>query len=204
MSCNKCQSNSQVLPEGTVEAYDELISCIDSYHQVIASTNWDALVELKKAVTKKDYIKARSLLSNISEILNTTLSTTIIKAEVISTATANCLALPMPKGSIEFNSYVKRTYKAPTECKCATCKYCVTSELQEGVLLITKYACNYENKLTEAKQSGSYNKYEIFDQLSVDADGVCGCYEFGDQTDYDEIGDSLPESSAPGVADTSN
>jgi hypothetical protein len=150
-------------------------------------------MEFKKAVDKKDYIKARELLVGLSEEFNNALIATLDSAQAIPTSIANCLALPLPKGSIEFNSYVKKTYKAPTECKCVTCKYCVTTELQEGVLLVQKYACNYENKLTEAKQSGSYNKYEIFDQLSVDADGVCGCYEFGDTTDYEEIPDVVSE-----------
>ena len=202
MSCNKCQPNSQVLPEGTVEAYDELINNISKFHNSVSNTNWNALMEFKKAVDKKDYIKARELLAGFSEEFNNTLIVTLEAAQAIPTSIATCLALPLPKGSIEFNSYVKKTYKAPTECKCATCKYCVTTELQEGVLLVQKYACNYESNLTEAKQSGSYNKYEIFDQLSVDADGVCCCYEFGDTTDYEEIQGYIPEGSAPGVDTT--
>ena len=193
MSCNKCQSNNQVLPEGTVEAYDELINNISKFHISVSNTSWTALVDFKKAVDKKDYIKARELLAGFSEEFNNTLTATLEATQAIPTSIANCLALPLPKGSIEFNSYVKKTYQPPTDCKCATCKYCVTSELQAGVLLITKYACNYENNLTEAKQSGNYDKYDIFDQLSVDRDGVCSYYEFGDTTEYDEIPDVVSE-----------
>lgn len=195
MSCKKCnqnqnQSNIQILPEGTEETYAELI---DNISKSVNIVNWNALMEFKKVVDNRDYIKARELLVSLSEEFNNTSVAIVESIQAISTSIANCLALPIPKGSIEFNSYVKKTYQSPTDCKCATCKYCVTTELQEGVLLIKKYACNYENNLTEAKHSGNYNKYDIFDQLSVDRDGVCSCYEFGDTIDYEEIPNVVEE-----------
>ena len=208
MSCNKCEQVKAIVPVGTSEAYDALTNKFADYHTELSNLDWGTVRALKKAIDTLDYVTARRILDNMGDVFTSHLTRINEIAEQLRIAINACLELPKPKASINFNDHVRKTYQEPTLCTCATCKFVVRADIEEEhdgeSYVITKFACNYEGRLINAKLSGDYTKDEILEQLSVDEQGKCSCYEFGDQTDYDEIGDPLPTPGEPGVADTSS
>jgi hypothetical protein len=192
MSCDNCNQTEIILPEGTKEAYTTFTNKLTEYYNLVCSVDWPIMREIKIAIDDKgDYVKARHLLENISQTLTVSLTNMKDLTPDLLVTIDNCLSLPAPKNVIQFNKYVKKTYKAPTTCTCAMCKYVVRADVTEnqgdGEYVFTKFACNYENRLVDAYSSGEYTPDEIMEQLSVDAEGVCGCYEFGDVVESNSI-----------------